>query len=188
MIDTLFPTCILRDYDVIENYQNLCDHIKLDSRHSNPHIHETEKFKPLAEKVLELSYRYANHMKWDCELYISSMWYNVMNQYEDHRPHTHGNSLLSGVYYPSADPQHPPIEFFNNKRVVISPTTSEWNIFNSDSWQYPVVANSILIFPADLEHWVSVNKSPNPRLSISFNVMIKGEAGKKEDLTSVVWK
>lgn len=188
-IDSLFPTSVLAKYNVIENPNDLLGSIDLTQRHSKPHIHKEEEFKPLADAVLDLSNQYAEYMNWDCELYLNTMWYNVMNQYEDHRPHNHGNSLLSGVYYPTGDPDHPPIEFFDSKNIgSIAPTVKEYIVQNSDSWHYPVIPNSILIFPAWLQHWVPVNKSPNPRISISFNIMVKGKAGKEDQLTSIVWK
>ena len=103
--DYLFPTVVLKDYNVLKNPQKILGAIGTE-RHSTPYIHKEEKFKELADKVLEYSNEYAKNMKWDTELYIVSMWYNSMKQYEDHRPHSHGNSLLSGVYYPTGTPSH----------------------------------------------------------------------------------
>ena len=112
-----------------------------------------------------------------------------MKQHEDHRPHTHGNSLLSGVYYPTGTPSHPPIEFFDNRNIgAINPTINDYTPENASTWHYPVVPNSLLIFPSWLQHWVPVNTIEIPRISISFNVMIKGQPGKEEDLNGVVWK
>ena len=193
--DYLFPTVVLKDYNVLKNPQKILGAIGTE-RHSTPHIHKEEKFKELADKVLEYSNDYAKNMKWNTELYIVSMWYNSMKQHEDHRPHSHGNSLLSGVYYPTGTPSHPSIEFFDKRGVgIIDPTlakeggdSSAFTIENSTSWHYPVIPNSILIFPSWLQHWVSVNKCEIPRISISFNIMIKGQAGKEEDLNGIIWK
>ena len=184
--DYLFPTVVLKDYNVLKNPQKILGAIGTE-RHSTPHIHKEEKFKELADKVLEYSNDYAKNMKWNTELYIVSMWYNSMKQHEDHRPHSHGNSLLSGVYYPTGTPSHPSIEFFDKRGVgIIDPTlakeggdSSAFTVENSTSWHYPVIPNSILIFPSWLQHWVSVNKCEIPRISISFNIMIKGQAGKE---------
>ena len=188
MISYLFPTAIMFEIDVLEKTQPILGAIGTE-RHSEPNIQEQEPFKELADKVLKKSREYAEMMKWENELYLQSMWYNVMKQYEDHRPHTHGNSLLSGVYYPTGTPSHPPIEFFDNRNTgAINPTINDYTPENSSTWHYPVVPNSLLIFPSWLQHLVPVNTIEIPRISISFNVMIKGQAGKEEDLNGVVWK
>ena len=188
MINFLFPTAIMFDVNVLEKTQPILGVIGTE-RHSKPNIQEQEPFKELANKVLEKSYEYAKVMKWENELYLQSMWYNVMKQYEDHRPHTHGNSLLSGVYYPTGSPSHPPIEFFDNRNTgAINPTINDYTLENASSWHYPVVPNSLLIFPSWLQHWVPVNTIEIPRISISFNIMIKGQAGKEEDLNGIIWK
>ena len=188
MISYLFPTAIMFEIDVLEKTQPILGAIGTE-RHSEPNIQEQEPFKELADKVLKKSREYAEMMKWENELYLQSMWYNVMKQHEDHRPHTHGNSLLSGVYYPTGSPSHPPIEFFDNRNIgAINPTINDYTPENASTWHYPVVPNSLLIFPSWLQHWVPVNTIEIPRISISFNVMIKGQAGKEEDLNGVVWK
>lgn len=184
-VDSLFPTTILRKEDVLEDKDNFMDHIELGQRHSTSDIHTTEPFKPLANSVLELANAYAQYMNWGCDLYISSMWYNVNKQHEDHAPHTHSNSLLSGVYYPQSEiSNHSPIEFIDQRnRFAIAPTVLQHNVQNSDSWQYEAKANSLIMFPAWLQHWVPVNLHKEPRISVSFNVMLKGTAGVTDALT-----
>ena len=190
MIDSLFPTTILRENDLLENAAALLEHIDLEHRHSQSNIHERVEFKPLMDAVLRLSKTYADYMNWDCNLYLSSMWYNVNKQHEDHPPHTHSNALLSGVYYPPFEGvDHSPIEFIDTRnRCAIAPSVKAYNVQNSDSWQYNVVPNSILLFPAWLQHWVPVNQNTQPRISISFNIMIKGRAGDFKGLSNAEWE
>ena len=52
--DYLFPTVVLKDYNVLENPQKILGAIGTE-RHSTPHIHKKEEFKELADKVLEYS-------------------------------------------------------------------------------------------------------------------------------------
>lgn len=190
LIDSLFPTTILRENDLLKNADALLEHITFEHRHSESNIHERPEFKPLMDEVLRLSNVYADYMNWSCDLYLSSMWYNVNKQHEDHAPHTHSNSLLSGVYYPPFEGiNHSPIEFIDTRnRCAIAPTIREHNVQNSDCWRYSVVPNSILIFPAWLQHWVPTNLNTQPRISISFNVMMKGKAGHREALTHAEWE
>ena len=59
--DYLFPTIVLKDYNVLENPQKILGAIGTE-RHSTPHIHKKEEFKELADKVLEYSNEYAKNM------------------------------------------------------------------------------------------------------------------------------
>ena len=106
--------------------------------------------------------------------YITQSWINYTETNEYHHVHSHPNSYLSGVLYINADKAHDKITFTHNRYDQIKLSNTKWNLFNSDSWFYPVGSGDIVIFPSRLNHLVGVKKGKNTRVSLSFNVFVKG--------------
>ena len=97
--------------------------------------------------------------------------------------HFHSNTFLSGVMYVQVPPNSGDI-IFNDRRAhngLLSPIVkipySELNIHNAKQWSIKPEKNLLLIFPASLQHWVSVNKTEESRYGIAFNYGIKGTVG-----------
>jgi uncharacterized protein (TIGR02466 family) len=111
------------------------------------------------------------------ELYTTQSWINHTNPGEEHHVHSHPNSIVSGVFYFDADPAVDKITFVktNTKEIDLLPT--QFNIFNSNIWYYPVETGKLVLFPSTLKHTVdrvqesSIRKT---RISLSFNTFIKG--------------
>ena len=61
----------------------------------------------------------------------------------------------------------------------------EWNSFNSGSWFFPVESRDVIMFPSSLSHLVTKKKGYNTRISLSFNVFVKGFLGEKENATEL---
>jgi ectoine hydroxylase-related dioxygenase (phytanoyl-CoA dioxygenase family) len=61
----------------------------------------------------------------------------------------------------------------------------EWNSFNSSSWWFPVKTGDIVIFPSSLIHSVETKQGNNTRISLAFNVFIKGTIGINNSLTEL---
>ena len=99
----------------------------------------------------------------------------------------HPNSLVSGIFYVSADKKVDSITFSKvplDERIKLNIT--KYNIFNSSSCTFPVETGNILLFRSSLEHGVKNKKGNNIRISLSFNIFIKGTVGNKEDLTELI--
>ena len=106
--------------------------------------------------------------------FITQSWINYTETNEYHHAHSHSNSYLSGVLYINADKAHDKITFSHIRYDQIKPALIASNAFNSDSWSYPVGSGDIVIFPSRLNHLVDVKKGKNTRVSLSFNVFVKG--------------
>ena len=121
------------------------------------------------------------------EFYITQSWLNVTKQNEYHVMHNHPNSIISGVYY-----------FTDNSTIIfnspfaesVSKTISiESEIYNS--WNFAYYGNctqtwnkgTLILFPSYLTHRVPKNKSLDVRVSLSFNVFVRGELGTINNLT-----
>lgn len=116
-------------------------------------------------------------------LRITQSWLNYTDKGQFHHKHSHSNSFLSGVLYVNADPLLDKIIFFKDiqKNIDIIPT--DWNMWNSDSWWFPVETGSLIIFPSSLVHMVESVESEQTRISLSFNTYITGDIGSKDNLT-----
>lgn len=149
----------------------------------NPVLHN------LKEKLLESLQVYLyNVLKAtaDVQIYITQSWVNYTKEQQAHHTHTHKNSFLSGVLYIDADPEKDSINFFKSVCNQISVPTSEWNIFNSESWKVTTETGKIVVFPSNLQHAVEVKHGTNTRISLAFNSFIKGNLGIQENLNKLV--
>ena len=120
------------------------------------------------------------------KVYITQSWVNYTGLGQFHHRHYHQNSYLSGVLYISADKATDKIEFYNSMYKQINLVPTEWNIFNSESWWYPVKTGQLLIFPSHLVHSVLPKQDYNLRISLSFNTFLKGNIGSNERLSELL--
>ena len=119
------------------------------------------------------------------DIVITDMWANVLKPGEMHPPHTHSNNFLSGVWYLESDGGAG--IFFKDPRGeadVIVPRKSVANIDNSSIVSFVSMANRAIIFPAWFQHWVPINRSKKNRISISWNIQIKGQLGEHHEFQS----
>jgi len=118
--------------------------------------------------------------------YITQSWLNYTKTDQFHHHHSHANSYVSGVFYVNADKEVDKIAFHKRSLPTIELHKTEYNIFNSNSWWYPVKTGDIILFPSFLIHGVDKKKGTNTRISLSFNVFIKGKIGNKLQLTELM--
>ena len=116
------------------------------------------------------------------EFYLTQSWLNFNPPGSSHHRHNHSNSLISGVYYIDTTPEDSITFISNNNDTITNNSTlqidvSEFNITNSNMWTVPVKNNDIIFFPSTLFHEVSPNNSSKNRISLSFNVFVKGTLG-----------
>jgi hypothetical protein len=118
--------------------------------------------------------------------YITQSWLNYTETNQYHHKHEHPNSLVSGVFYINCDEKFDKIKFFNNKYKPIKLEVKEWNLWNSESWWFPVKTGNIVLFPSSLTHMVETKEGTNTRISLAFNTFIKGTVGVNKNLTELI--
>jgi uncharacterized protein (TIGR02466 family) len=118
--------------------------------------------------------------------YITQSWLNYTETNQYHHKHQHPNSLVSGVFYINCDEEHDKIKFFKEKYEIIKPEIKDWNLWNSETWWFPVKTGDIILFPSSLIHMVETKKGDNTRISLAFNVFIKGTVGDNKNLTELI--
>ena len=117
--------------------------------------------------------------------YITQSWLNYTKENEYHHSHAHPNSFVSGVLYINANKENDKIVFEKNKYQGIDLTKKDFNLYNSDSWFFPVHTGDLIMFPSDTQHKVEYKRGNNIRTSIAFNIYIKGIVGNLIKLTEL---
>ena len=118
--------------------------------------------------------------------YITQSWLNYTETNQYHHKHAHPNSLVSGVFYINCHEEHDKIKFFNDKHNTIKLEVKEWNLYNSETWWFSVKTGDIILFPSSLTHMVETKQGDNTRISLAFNVFIKGTVGNNKNLTELI--
>ena len=120
--------------------------------------------------------------------YITQSWLNYTETNQYHHKHRHSNSLVSGVFYINCDEKVDKIKFFNDDYKAIKLEVKKWNIWNSESWWFPLKTGDIILFPSSLTHMVENKEGNNTRISLAFNVFLKGTVGNNKSLTELYLK
>jgi uncharacterized protein (TIGR02466 family) len=119
--------------------------------------------------------------------YITQSWLNYTETNQFHHKHEHPNSLVSGVFYINCHEELDKIKFFKKDIYqMIKPEVKDWNLWNSETWWFPVKTGDIIMFPSFLTHMVETKEGNNTRISLAFNVFIKGTVGNNKNLTELV--
>jgi uncharacterized protein (TIGR02466 family) len=118
--------------------------------------------------------------------YITQSWLNYTETNQYHHKHAHPNSLVSGVFYINCHEEHDKIKFFNDNYKTIKLEVKDWNLWNSESWWFPVKTGDVILFPSSLTHMVENKQGDNTRISLAFNVFIKGTVGNNKNLTELI--
>jgi uncharacterized protein (TIGR02466 family) len=125
--------------------------------------------------------------EFNVDIYITQSWLNFTKPGQNHHPHPHPNSFLSGTFYFSAEKERDSITFFNPlSRELVMPTQI-FNEFNCERWIVPVETGDIIIFPSNLKHCVEDTFSARTltRISLAFNTFLRGDVGHEMHLTSL---
>ena len=128
----------------------------------------TKSIYKITEKICE-KYEYLYD-----RLEFTGMWANKLKAGDIHPPHTHSNNIFSGVYYLEGGSQ---IQFFDPRPQanVLHPNLKYTNFDNSGMIGFNAEKGTGLIFPSWLQHWVV--KTNKTRISISWNILLRGDYG-----------
>ena len=118
--------------------------------------------------------------------YITQSWLNYTETNQYHHKHAHPNSLVSGVFYINCHEEHDKIKFFNDNYKTIKLEVKDWNLYNSETWWFSVKTGDVILFPSSLTHMVETKQGDNTRISLAFNVFIKGTVGNNKNLTELI--
>lgn len=146
-------------------------------------LQEDSAFKPFSDFVSHLCGGILNQEGYENQkIEITQMWANQQVDGSVHPPHTHANSVLSGVYYLKSTSNTSGTQFFDPRAQakVLIPRRANQNMDNSHMYQVPSSTGSGVIFPSWLQHWVPTNT--DERITISWNIIVRGNYGEPQTL------
>ena len=142
---------------------------------SKQNLQEEVAFESFTKTVINCGLEYCNKIGYQPEnLYITSMWMNKFSNSQSIGPHTHTNSLLSGVYYLNSTPEQGGTEFYNpisKMRNTISVTRDGNSPILTDRISSKAEPNKLILWPSYIEHRSEKNITPKPRYTLSFNML-----------------
>jgi uncharacterized protein (TIGR02466 family) len=198
-VNGIFPTPVYMsklDRDLTKKELSFIDKSKLDFYRNEGNITSNDNY-ILNQKVFsklkeDLDLRVKDYFKKVLSTtdavtpFITQSWLNYTETKQYHHKHTHPNSLVSGVFYVNCHEELDKIKFFNEGYKTIKPEIKDWNLYNSESWWFTVKTGDIILFPSSLTHMVENKEGTNTRISLAFNVFIKGTIGNNKNLTELV--
>ena len=198
-INNLFPTPIYmnnmdrpftkQELQFVEKQKNHCKNNSGNITSKDNYILNRKEFKNI-KKFLDTTCKdYLNRIicpKNNIELYVTQSWLNYTEKNQYHHKHAHPNSVISGVLYFDCDKKNDKITFSNPIRYQqIQPEIDQYNIWNSETWWFPLETGELILFPSSLTHQVEIKKGNNTRISLAFNTFYKGTIGSNGKLTEL---
>ena len=116
---------------------------------------------------------------------ITQSWLNYTKLNGFHHEHDHPNSIISGVFYFSADKSKDIISFRRNDYKQIQILYKEANDYNTMQTDVKVESGDLVLFPSNISHYVPQTENSKTRISLAFNSFVYGDIGLPEALNYV---
>jgi len=146
---------------------------------SRPDLHLAPELGALVRVVDEAGRAALAVLQVECQLAITGLWGNIGGRDSALHEHTHPNNYLSGIFFVRM-PEGSGATVFEDPRAearVLRPKTLKSNPLNSLEFEYQGAPGTLLLFPAWLEHGVRPSHAGAERITIAFNLMVKGPLG-----------
>ncbi len=116
---------------------------------------------------------------------ITQSWLNYTKLNGFHHEHDHPNSIISGVFYFSADKSKDIISFRKSDYKQIQILYKEANDYNTMQTDIKVESGDLVLFPSNISHYVPQTENSKTRISLAFNSFVYGDIGLPEALNYV---
>lgn len=117
------------------------------------------------------------------ELVVTSSWLNRSMPGMSHPRHWHPNNLASGVIYLDTDPRAGgAITWLNDRKPRVNLDRKQSTLWNTNHWVEQPVTGDCFVFPSEVDHWVEKNTGLKPRISLAWNVFVKGQLNSEINL------
>ena len=199
-IDNLFPTPIYRsdinrkftkqELQFVNEQKKHCSKNVGNINTQDNYILNRKEFKNIKKFLDTACQDYLEKIispKNNVKLYITQSWLNYTEENQYHHTHAHPNSIISGVLYFDCDKKNDKIKFTNPKMYQqLKPEIKNFNLWNSETWWFPLENGQLIMFPSSTVHQVETKKGTNTRISLAFNTFYKGILGLNNDLTELI--
>jgi len=72
------------------------------------------------------------------------------------------------------------------KQIKPDIDNTKYNLWNSDTWFFPVETGDLFMFPSSTTHQVETKTGTNTRISLAFNTFYKGSVGSNTNSTELI--
>jgi uncharacterized protein (TIGR02466 family) len=202
VIHSIFPTPIYttkidRDFtkqelQFVKEQKKHCSKNEGNINTKDNYILKRKEFKNIKKFLDKCCKDYLNRIicpKNNIELYITQSWLNYTEVNQFHHKHAHPNSVVSGVFYFDSDIKNDKILFthpISYKQISPEIDNTKFNLWNSETWFFPVHTGNLFMFPSSTTHQVETKKGNNTRISLAFNTFYKGSIGSNYELTELI--
>ena len=210
-IASLFPTPLLKIKipDELSTACNLFDNTEMlhekDARgeygvHSkNTYIMDEPECVELKKFVLSVVKDFAREqLLYDYDEWaFSQTWVTWKEPGQQHVPHTHPNSIISGVFFYGYGEEGTPAIMFHKhdnqgtgQSIMLKNRNDndvESSYFAWRTFTVPFQPGLLLLFPSYFRHSVPMNKTEYTRKSVSMNILPKGRIGDSDSLTELLF-
>ena len=201
VITSIFPTPIYiteidrgftkQELNFVKEQKKHCDSNAGNIYTKDTYILNRKEFKNIKKFLTKHCKNYLDTVicpKNNLELYITQSWLNYTETDQYHHKHEHPNSVISGVFYFDSDIEKDKILFTKSTSLQIRPIIDDtkFNLWNSETWFFPVKTGQLIMFPSSTIHQVETKKGKNTRISLAFNTFYKGTIGSTNQLTELI--
>tara|TARA_Y100001951_G_C11221585_1_gene229100 strand:- start:98 stop:667 length:570 start_codon:yes stop_codon:yes gene_type:complete len=131
------------------------------------------KYKFLFDEISKHATGFYKQFNTKINLTYASAWINISNKGHFNKLHSHGNSIISGVFYIKIPKDSGKIVFDNPCPLIeyfyANENVKKFNTYNSTEWEFEPIEGEIIMFPSYLKHYVQTNETNKDRISLSFN-------------------
>ena len=174
---------------VEENCKDVTVNLGKNLTSKNTYVLNNSKFKSLKDFFTNHVNKYFEEVvsiKNNLQPYITQSWLNYNNKNQEHHLHMHHNSIISGVFYINSQIEYDSIYFKKDDDQIFFNQINQYNNYNSNEYRIPVDKGMLILFPSNLKHFVKSNEKNYTRISLSFNVFIKGTIGSTDSLNELI--
>ena len=156
---------------------------------TGPDLQHKKELAPLCNTIVDVIFEIIKQHAIDpsYKIDITGLWGNLQPKGHQFHRHTHHNNIFGGVLYVNEvnnlfaterGKTFPHILFWSpRKNDQLNLVKNHTHPLNRYSFNVPVKKDLMVIFPAWLEHEVPMNVTSEDRVSIAFNVMLRGQYG-----------
>ena len=142
------------------------------------YVLEEKRFKSLKDELMKEFHLFASDvMRYSNKFEITTSWFTKSIPGQSSSSHNHNNCMYSAVLYLQTSENCGNIFFtsFANKRYNL--VKNDYNLYNSTEWGVKPVDGLLVIFPSEVYHKITENKSDTTRYSLGFNLVPTGVIG-----------
>jgi uncharacterized protein (TIGR02466 family) len=143
---------------------------------SHDKLHQmSSTFSDLERRISKHVAQFLKNLDYDVnikDLKMTDCWLNIMNENAVHTAHIHPKSVISGTFYVSVPKNASKIQFQDPRltQFMNAPTPHLKALVHNQRFVSVLPkSGDLILFESWLRHEVSLNKSKEPRISVSFN-------------------